>query len=201
MLTVTALPDTDHGVVILRAYDDEISLVREVRISPMRALEIAAQLETGHSACVAFDQDACPVTLGDDTYGLRVIAELDDGSVYDERVTDPVDLSNLAYLINVQCVMERRWLDLSSPLAADSALHDKLYHEYHACKPHVDGSFAVADVYVAPTLGVRTRITMRHPNHNTDTDLDYNDVMELATQLPPVVKRAEEAFASVNAAR
>jgi len=198
MLTVTALPDTAHGVVILRAYDNEINLVREVRISPMRALELAAQLEGGHSACVDFDQDTCPVTLGDDTYGLRVIAELDDGSVYDERITDSVDLSNLAYLINVQCVMERRWLDLSSPLAVGFALRGEIYHEYHACKPHADGSFAVADVYVVPTFGVRTRVTMRHPNQFANADLDYNDVMELATQLPPVVRRAEETFASMT---
>ena len=199
MLTVTALPDTDHGVVILRACDDEIGLVREVRISPIRALELAAQLETGHSACVAFDQNTCPVTFGDDTYGLRVIAELDDGNVYDEKVTDPVDLSNLAYLINVQCVMERRWPDPSSLLAANPTLCDKFYHEYHACKPHADGSFAVAEVHVVPMHGVRTRVTMRHPNQFADDDLDYNDVMELAAQLPPVVKRAEETFASITA--
>lgn len=201
MLTVTALPDTTCGVVVLRTYDDEVGLVRETQIPPMRALELAAQLETGHSARITFDQDAYSVTLGEDMHGLRVAAELDDGRTYDETVTDPVDLSNLAYLINVQCVMERRWPDPSSPLAADTALRDKFYHEYHACKPHADGSFAVADVSVAPTIGVKTRVTMRHPNQFADDDLDYNDVMELATQLPPVVKRAEETFASVNTAR
>ena len=198
MLTVTALPDTDHGVVILRACDDEIGLVRETRVSPMCALELAAQLETGHNACIDFDQDICPVTLGDGAYGLRVVAELDNGHTYDERVTDPVDLSNLAYLINVQCVMERRWPNLSD-LYVTGAARCTYYHEYHACKPHVDGSFAVAEVHVVPMHGVKTRVTMRHSNQFSNADLDYNDVMELATQLPPVVRRAEEAFASITA--
>ena len=201
MLTVTALPNTTCGVVILRAYDDEIGLVCEAQVSPMRALELAAQLETGHSARIVFDQSMCSVSLGDDKRGLRVIAKLDDGSVYDERITDSVDLSNLAYLINVQCVMERRWPDLSSPLAVDVALRDTFYHEYHACKPHADGSFAVIEVHVVPMQGVKTRVTMRHPNHDAKDDLNYDDVMELATQLPPVVRRAEETFASVTTAR
>lgn len=199
MLTVTALPDTAHGVVILRAYDDEIGLVCEAQVSPMRALELAAQLECGHSARMVSDQDICSVTLGDDKRGLRVIAKLDNGNVYDERVTDSVDLSNLASLINVQCVMERRWPDLSSPLAVDSVLRDTFYHEYHACKPHADGSFAVAEVHVVPMQGVKTCITMRHPSRNANDDLDYNDVMELAAQLPPIVRRAEETFASTTA--
>lgn len=199
MLIVTALPDTAHGVVVLRAYDDEVGLVRETRVSPMCALELAAQLECSLSARITFDQDICPVTLDDDTHGLRVVATLDDGSTYDERVTDPIDLSNLAHLINVQCVMERGWPDLSSPLAAGSVPHDTFYHEYHACKPHADGSFAVAEVRVVPAVGVKSRVTMRHLGHDADDDLNYHDVMELATQLPPVVKRAEKAFASSTA--
>lgn len=190
MLTVTACVNPNCGV-ILCVHDEEVGLTRVVQVSPTRALEIAALVETIGGVTLTFDSDTHVVHLGDDTPGLRVIAKLD-GHLYDKTITDPVELSNLAYLIDVQSVMERDWSYLS-PFPA-------LYCEYHACKPHKNGSFALAEVCAWPTSGVVTRVTMHHPVDCACDDIDYRDVMELATQLPPIVTRAEEAFArTINA--